>query len=314
MRFFFDRCMHYKMAHVIQAYEGKNGHVIVHHNDDGRFHEKTVDVEWIKALAADSSPLPWVILSGHGNILKSASTRWRLAQRRAFNEMTARRSFDHSMGKFEPQVVDKPIAILTAWRGIVLDPSGQPYPTGKRRCRNDAANELLKANIRRRGLSFYPVVGAGQEQDAQGNWTVNRENSLIVQPVGQIGDDDFRNHIRELLFNPTNELGNGPFPHTQDAAMVKLPSQQQAFLIKYPDGQSPIGPQSYTVERPIGDSAARRTPLDDYFTQMKYGPRAGLGMMDQHDQPNDVGNPPPGTGKPGAGLPGQRFSIKDKKP
>jgi hypothetical protein len=75
MRFFFDRCMHYKMAHVIQTYEGKNGHVIVHHNDDDRFHEKTVDVEWIKALAADRSPLPWVILSGDGNILKNKVER-----------------------------------------------------------------------------------------------------------------------------------------------------------------------------------------------------------------------------------------------
>jgi hypothetical protein len=158
------------------------------------------------------------------------------------------------------------------------------------------------------------VVGAGQEQDEDGNWTVNRENSFIVQPVGQMDDNMFRNHIREILFNPTGEPGNGPFPCTQDAATVKLPSQPQAFLLKFPDGQSAVGPQSYMVERPIGDSAFPRTPLDDYFTQMKYGPRATPNMMDQHDKPNDVGNPPPGTGKPGAGLPGQRFHIKDKKP
>jgi hypothetical protein len=47
---------------------------------------------------------------------------------------------------------------------------------------------------------------------------------------------------------------------------------------------------------------------------MKYGPRADPDMMDQHDQPTDVGNPPPDTGKPGAGLPGKRFTIKDKNP
>jgi hypothetical protein len=127
-------------------------------------------------------------------------------------------------------------------------------------------------------------------------------------------DDTFRNHIRELLFNPTHEQGNGPFPHKQDAAIMKLPGQQQAFLLKCPDGQSPVGPQSYTVERQIGNSADCRTAQDDYFTQMKYGPRASPAMMDQHDHPDDVGNPRPGTGKPGAGLPGQRFAMKDKKP
>lgn len=240
---------------------------------------------------------------------------WKFAQGGAFNEMAARRSFNRSMGKFELQVVNKPIAILTTWRGTLLDANGQPYPEAIRRRLNDKANKLLKANNRRRGLSAYPVVGAGQEQDAQGNWTANRENSFIVQPVGDSMDEDtFRNHIRELLFNPTGEAGNGPFTHTQDAATVKLPSQSQAFLLMCPDGQSPIGPQSYTVERLIGDSAFPRTPLDDYFTQMKYGPRADPGMMDQHDRPDDVGNPRPGMGKPGAGLPGQRFAIKDKKP
>ncbi len=219
------------------------------------------------------------------------------------------------MGKFETLVVDKPVAILTAWRGTLVNQStGQPYSEAIRRRVNDEANEFLKANIQRRGLSFYPVVGAGQEQGAQGNWTVNRENSFIVQPVGQMDDNTFRDHIRELLFNPTNQPGNGPFINTQDAAIVEFPSQQQAFLLKYPDGQSPVGPQSYTVERAIGDSAFPRTPLDDYFTQMKLGPRALAGMTDQHDQPGDVGNPRPGTGKPGAGLPGQRFVIKDKKP
>jgi len=243
----------------------------------------------------------------------------KFAQGGVFNEMAAaRRSFKHSMGKFEPQAVDKPIAILTAWRGVLLDPAtGQSYPEAVRRRLNDEANELLKANIRRRGLSFYPVVGAGQEQDEDGNWTANREDSFIVQPVGKMDDDMFRNHIRELLFDPTDEQGKGhkgPFPHIQDAATVKLTSQPQAFLLTVPDGQSAVGPQSYTVERPIGDSAFPRTPLDDYFTQMKYGPRADPGMMDQHDQPDDVGNPPPGMGKPGAGLPGRRFTIKDKKP
>lgn len=211
------------------------------------------------------------------------------------------------MGKFEPSDVARPVAIITAWRGILDDPgTGQSFPEPDRRRLNDEANELLKANIRRRGLSYYPVIGAGQEQDEKGNWTAHRENSLIVQAVVEMDDNVFRNHVRELLFNPTNELGYGPFPHTQDAATVKLPSQQQAFLLKYPDGQFPVGPQSYTVERLIGASAQRRTAVDDYFTQMKYGPRASPAMMDPNDHADDVGNI--------GGLPGQRFTIKDKQP
>lgn len=40
------------------------------------------------------------------------------------------------------------------------------------------------------------------------------------------------------------------------------------------------------------------------YTQVKYGPRADPGMMDQLDQPGDVGNV--------ANAPGRRFTIKDK--
>lgn len=116
----------------------------------------------------------------------------RRVQGGVFNEMAAaRRSFNRSIGKFEQPVVDKPIAILTAWRGELLDPNGQPYPEAVRHRLNDKANELLKANIRRRGLSFYPVVGAGQEL-LQGITTMNKENSFIVQPVSKMDYDVFR--------------------------------------------------------------------------------------------------------------------------
>jgi hypothetical protein len=73
----------------------------------------------------------------------------------AVNEMAARRSLKRSMGKYEPQTVTKPVATLTAWRGRLLDPGGQPYPETERRRRNDAANAKLAANIQRRGLSHY---------------------------------------------------------------------------------------------------------------------------------------------------------------
>src|SRR3954454_21276066 len=93
----------------------------------------------------------------------------------------ARRSFTRPLGKYGPEVVDKPVATLTAWRGELLDPSGRPYPEAARRKLNDEANRKLMANLRRRGLSCYPVVGAGQEADMLGGITVNKEDSLIVQ-------------------------------------------------------------------------------------------------------------------------------------
>jgi hypothetical protein len=227
--------------------------------------------------------------------------------------MAARRSFKRSMGKYEPQVVPRPVATLTAWRGRLLDPGGRPYPEAERRRRNDIAKEWLAANIQRRRLSHYPVVGAGQEILPGGITTVNKENSFIVEPWGFMPEDVFLDHIRELLFNPTGGTGRGPFPHTQYGATVKLPSDPQAYLLHHPDGRTPTGPQDYILMDPLGDSAERRLQQEPFYTQMWYGPRADRGMMDPLDQPGDVGNPRPSTNKPGAGLPGRRFTIKDRK-
>src|SRR3954464_79321 len=96
----------------------------------------------------------------------------------AVNEMAARRSFNRTLGKYGPEVVGKPVATMTAWRGELLDPSGIPYPEATRRKLNDEANRKLVANLTRRGLSSFPVVGAGQEADTLGEITVNKENSL----------------------------------------------------------------------------------------------------------------------------------------
>ncbi len=217
------------------------------------------------------------------------------------------------MGKYEPQTVRKPVVTLTAWLGRLLDPSGYPYPEPERRRRNEAANERLKANIRRRGLSYYPVVGAGQEPLPNGIIAVNKEHSFIVQPQDTMPEDVFLDHIRELLFNPTGEPGSGPFVHTQFGAVVKLPGDRQAFLLRHAGGITPTAPPDYNLVDPLGDSAERRLQQERYYTQMRYGPRAEPAMMDLLDQPGDVGNPPPGTKKPGAGLPGNRFTIKDRK-
>jgi hypothetical protein len=215
--------------------------------------------------------------------------------------MTARRSFDHSMGKYQQLFVNKSVAIITAWRGVLKDANGQPYPEVERRHRNEVANESLAVNIRQRGLSHYPVVGAGQEEEGD-QVVVCKEMSFIVEPVGTMNEQNFIGHIQQLLFNPTGEAGHGPFPHTQWGATVKLPSDPMAFTLSS-GGSVASDPADYTVVDDIGDSARPRQPADRFYTQMKYGPRAALAMMDQYDQAGDVGNI--------VGLPGQRFHIAD---
>jgi hypothetical protein len=116
-----------------------------------------------------------------------------------------------------------------------------------------------------------------------------------------------------LLFNPTGAVGSAPFDHTQYGAIVKLPSDPQAYLLHHPDALMPSGPQDYVEMDALGDTAERRLHNEPYYTQMKYGPRAEPAMMDNLDQPGDVGNPRAGTGKPGAGLPGKRFTVSDRK-
>ena len=225
----------------------------------------------------------------------------------AIDEMAARRSFAHSMGKFQPPGIRKPVAILTAWRGELKDPAGNLYPEPVRRELNDEANVKLMANIKRRGLSYYPVGGGGQETDDQGNLQPpQKEKSLVVQPVGQMSDDDFRNHVKELLFNPPGETGRGPFPHSQWGATVKLRGKPNAFLLHLRKGQKiATGPQDYTEEPSMGDTALPCTTADLWYTQMRFGPRAAPSMKDNYEKPDDPGNI--------GGLPGRRFTIQPRR-
>ena len=101
----------------------------------------------------------------------------------AVNE-AARRSFTRTLGKYGPEVVDKPVATMTAWRGELLDLSGRPHPEATRRKLNDEANRKFGGESQETGPVDFPVVGAGQEADKLGDITVNKENSFIVQPVG----------------------------------------------------------------------------------------------------------------------------------
>ena len=212
----------------------------------------------------------------------------------------ARRSFTRTLSKFDPSPTNKPVAILTAWRGELPNPSGGPHSEVVRRKINDEANRKLAANVRRRGLSIVPVVGAGQEEGEDGTLTANREASYIVQPVGEMTEKQFVAHIKDLLHNPTGEPGGGPYQHTQWGGVVKLPSQPRAFVVHNSGGL--VGPEDYHVGDHLGTTAKPRK-AELYYTQMKYGPRASNTMMDDMDKPDDLG-----TIK---GRPGRRFTLGD---
>ena len=215
----------------------------------------------------------------------------------ALNE-AARRSFSRTLAKFDSTPANKPVAILTAWRGELPDASGKPQPEAVRQRLNDEANRKLAANVRRRGLSIVPVVGAGQEEGEDGTLTANREDSYLVQPVGEMTEKEFLGHIKDLLHNPTGEPGRGPYPHAQWGGLVKLPSQPRAFIV-HQQGD-PIGPEGYHIGDHLG-TTARPRKAEPYYTQMKYGPRASNPMMDDLDKPDDLG-----TIK---GSPGRRFTL-----
>ena len=215
----------------------------------------------------------------------------------AFHE-AARRSFSRTLAKFDSTPTNKPVAILTAWRGELADDSGKPRPEAVRRRLNDEANRKLAANVRRRGLSILPVVGAGQEEGEDGTLTANREASYLVQSVGLMPEKDFLAHIKDLLHNPTGEPGRGPFAHTQWGGLVRLPSQPRAFIV-HQEGD-PTSPGDYRIGDHLG-ATARPRKNEPYYTQLRYGPRASDSMTDTLDKPNDLG-----TIK---GIPGRMFTL-----
>jgi hypothetical protein len=67
MRFFFDRNMSPKISMMIAAYEGSDGHTILHLND--RFRHDTPDEEWLTTLGEEDPA--WIIISGDGRIVKN---------------------------------------------------------------------------------------------------------------------------------------------------------------------------------------------------------------------------------------------------
>jgi hypothetical protein len=163
--------------------------------------------------------------------------------------MAARRSFAHSLSKFQPQLT-KPVAILTAFRA--------ERSLGD----NRAANAVLANGLQRLSLGFYPVIGMGQEEKKRLfgliRWIVpSSEESYVVQPRGEMPEQEFQATIQSLLQK-----------YQQYGAIVKLPSSTQAFVLQ------PNGTRDYQ-----GSKEGARTAKDSFYSQLKSGPRADPSML-----------------------------------
>lgn len=213
-------------------------------------------------------------------------------EERQLNEMSARRSFSRTLEKFAGKL-NRPIAILTAFRG---DVGASPEERLKL---NRSANKKLEQKFKQHGLSFYPVIGAGQEPNPEtGEVNASSEESYIAQPISaDMSEEDFVDIVKQLLYNPASELGVGPFAHTQWGAMVKLPSTPKAFLLHHGD-EKPSDPSGYDQATQLGKSARPRrgsemmvpwrdnqykSGPDYFFTQMKSGPEASPSMLSDID-------------------------------
>lgn len=178
--------------------------------------------------------------------------------------MAARRSFARTMGKFQSQTVGKPVAILTAFQGGTMrDATGLKITDPKvRLAHNRQMNSDLVEDLKRLNLSFYPVNGAGQEERqvlfGLFKYIVpSREESFVVQPRDDMPETSFVPEIKNLLQK-----------YRQFAALVKVPSKPQAFLLRS-DGR----------REDKGSEVRPRTLRDAYYTQLKAGPRADPAML-----------------------------------
>lgn len=125
------------------------------------------------------------------------------------------------------------------------------------------------------------MAGAGQNL-VGGKLVTTPENNFVIQPIGNMTDDEFMKNVKELLFNPTMQQGEGPFQHTQWAALVKLPGFIEPIVVSH-ISKIPPNFEDYKNLDALGQIKPRTKEI--YHTQMKGGPRANPEMLDQFDNP-----------------------------
>src|SRR3989344_4903744 len=157
-------------------------------------------------------------------------------------EMAARKSLSRNLEKWM-EGIDKPVAILTAFRGS-LDLEA-----------NLVRNKELVNDLTAAGMSHYPVTGSGQEiKKWLGMIKVvepTREESFVVQPREGMNETAFIAEIKKLMGK-----------YEQDFVAMKLPSSGDAFL---------LGRDGSSIS--IGQSAHPRREDDPFFTELLKGVR-----------------------------------------
>ena len=158
--------------------------------------------------------------------------------------------------------IQKPVALLTAFIEEPQDFSGSvPADKFLRQRLNQVRNQSLKNALADFGLSYYPVVGAGQSQRKILGFSYiapSEEESFVVQPRGEMPEVEFLTAVQRLLVQ-----------YDQYAAAVRIPSDPAAFLLLQSGEQIPLG-----------TSAEPRHPGEPYYTALTKGPRADDEMLD----------------------------------
>jgi hypothetical protein len=175
----------------------------------------------------------------------------------------ARRSLWRNLSKWGAGgQIAKPVALLTAFIETPKDAEGiAPSGRTEKTRLNHTRNELLRNDLTKLGLGYYPVVGVGQSRRRLLGFPYiapSEEESFVVQPRGKIEELDFLNAVRQLLVQ-----------YDQYAAAVCIPSDPMAFLLLQ-DGD----------HIPLGTSAEPRQPGEPYYTALTKGPRADDAMLD----------------------------------
>lgn len=120
---------------------------------------------------------------------------------------------------------------------------------------NRQRNFALRRDLAAEDLSYYPVIGSGQEAKrfflAFKLIVPSSEESFVVQPRTDSDQDGFRANLRKLLDK-----------YDQDFAAMKLQGDPMAFLL-FRDGR----------QAPLGNSAAPRRPNDAFYSELLKGPR-----------------------------------------
>ncbi|RDJ35073.1 MAG: hypothetical protein DWQ19_09565 [Crenarchaeota archaeon] len=186
-------------------------------------------------------------------------------------EMSARRSFWRTIGKFVQQgniTLQKPVAILTAFRADI------PGNSAQKLIKNRKANRRLQQKLLSLGFSFYPVLGVGQEEDKEGNIHPQKEESFVVQPQGDMPNDEFVQHIKTLCFDDKGD-------HCQWGSVVKLPGEP---IVMIHHGGNPQSPEDYNQVDKLGNDVKIRDE-EPYYAQMTKGPPRQFVTHDRTQQP-----------------------------